>query len=337
MNRIIPLVLLLILSAFPAHAFDKLGIPVKCSIGKECFIQNYYDHDYGKGYHDYACQNMSYDGHKGTDFRVRDYVAMRQGVEVIASANGVVKARRDGMVDVNIKSINSSLIKGRECGNGVILTHEDGYETQYCHLKKGSVVVKKGQKVKKGDVLGDIGMSGMAAFPHVELQVRKGNMTIDPFMVNGHYFEQLPALNCKERNKLKEHMWDEAAAEMVTPYKSSALLNAWFTSSEPEAENAREGRFLEPSISRDAEMIVFWIDVMGLQLRDDLKISILDPEGNKVVDDHEVISRNRALYFRYLGKKSRNRFWKPGTYVGRVTLERDGTVIFSQDRELSVL
>ena len=51
-------------------------------------------------------------------------------------------------------------ISGKECGNGVVLVHDDGYQTQYCHLKKGSVAVKKGARVSEGDLLGFIGMSG---------------------------------------------------------------------------------------------------------------------------------------------------------------------------------
>jgi len=58
-------------------------------------------------------------------------------------------------------------VKGKECGNGVVITHGDGYETQLCHLKQASIIVQKGDQVKKGDILGFVGTSGASEFPHV--------------------------------------------------------------------------------------------------------------------------------------------------------------------------
>lgn len=317
----------------------ELGLPVKCRMGKECYIQNYVDHDKSESYHDYQCGHLSYNGHKGTDFRVRDYVDMRQGVDVIAAADGVVQAIRDGMVDINIEHLDPSVIQGRECGNGVIIDHGDNIVTQYCHLKNGSVVVKQGDTVQKGDVLGQVGISGMAAFPHVEMQIRKNDKAIDPFMINNDAFDEatLPVLPCEKRKKFAVHMWDEEAASVLLPYRPTALLNAWFTSSEPEAENAREGRFLEPSIARDAEMMIYWVDIMGLKLRDDLIMEIIAPNGEIIVRDHEIISRDRALYFRYLGKKAKNQFWQVGIYTGRTILLREGKRVFVHERQLTVL
>ena len=80
---------------------------------------------------------------------------------------------------------NAELLKGRECGNGVVLRHKGGWETQYCHLKQGSVLVKSGQEVWAGQELGFVGQSGKAAFPHVHLSVRKDGKVVDPFDPDG--------------------------------------------------------------------------------------------------------------------------------------------------------
>lgn len=327
---------ILSLGAFWAEAWAvELGLPVSCRYGKDCFIQNYVDHHGADGrFYDYQCGSLSYDGHKGTDFRLRDYVAMRHGVDVIAAADGVVKGVRDGMDDVNVYVIGEDQVEGRECGNGVLISHIGGYETQYCHLKGGTVKVKEGDAVSKGQVLGQVGMSGLAAFPHVELSVRKDGETIDPFIGDVTLSHTYP-LPCPFTPIKGSGLWDKEASKKLT-YRSTALLNAWFTSGEPSSEEARAGRFMEPSIARDAEMIVFWIDAMGLKLRDDLKLVIYDPDGEVLVDDHEVVGRDKALYFRYLGKKSKNHFWKEGKYTGEVTLLRDRKPIFHQIKELEV-
>ena len=63
--------------------------------------------------------------------------------------------------------------RDRNCGNGVVIRHADGWETQYCHLRRGSVQVAEGDRVEAGEPLGLVGMSGEANFPHVHLSVRR--------------------------------------------------------------------------------------------------------------------------------------------------------------------
>src|SRR4051812_25240187 len=88
--------------ALPDEAF-RIGLPVECALGSLCSVQNYVDLDPGPGRLDPGCGRLTYDGHDGTDIRVRDLVAMRAGVNVVAAAAGVVKATRDGMADVSIR------------------------------------------------------------------------------------------------------------------------------------------------------------------------------------------------------------------------------------------
>ena len=144
-------------------------------------MQNFFDHDAGPDRRDYACGRLSYDGHSGTDFRVADVPAMMRGVTVVAAAPGTVKGVRDGMADINLAEIGREALKGKDAGNGVVIDHGDGWETQYSHLRKGSVLVRRGQTVEAGTPLGLIGMSGAAEFPHVDFSVRHQGQEIDPF------------------------------------------------------------------------------------------------------------------------------------------------------------
>ena len=79
---------ILLLPPLAQGADFKLAFPVDCTLGQDCVIQNYVDVDPSKGWHDYQCGFLSYDGHKGTDIRIRDYRAMAEGVAVLAAADG---------------------------------------------------------------------------------------------------------------------------------------------------------------------------------------------------------------------------------------------------------
>jgi murein DD-endopeptidase MepM/ murein hydrolase activator NlpD len=63
-------------------------------------------------------------------------------------------------------------------GNAVILEHRFGYKTLYGHLNE--IIVKKGQRVRSGQIIGTVGNSGRSTGPHVHFEVWHKNRTIDP-------------------------------------------------------------------------------------------------------------------------------------------------------------
>ena len=136
-----------VLFSTSAVADFALQQPIDCVLGETCYIQQFVDHTPGLGVSDFRCAGMSYEGHKGTDFGLISLAQQRDGVNVLAAADGTVRGLRDGMDDILWKE-GSSDVAGRECGNGIVLSHEDGFETQYCHLAKGSVTVRQGQSVQ---------------------------------------------------------------------------------------------------------------------------------------------------------------------------------------------
>ena len=152
----------------PAVAEPQFGLPLNCPSDSICPIQQFVDVDAGSDARDPWCGTQTYDGHKGTDFRVLSLKDVARGVEVVAMADGVVKAGRDGMADRLVATEQDrQAISARECGNGLVLDHGDGFETQYCHMRQGSLGLAPGAEVRKGEVLGFVGASGLAAFPHV--------------------------------------------------------------------------------------------------------------------------------------------------------------------------
>src|SRR5262245_24798549 len=140
----------LVLTSGPAVALE-LGVPIACELGKDCFLQQYVDRDPGPGIKDYACGAVTYDGHKGTDIRVRTTADVQKHVAVLAAASGIVIGVRDGMRDHLVRTQEDrAAVADHECGNGVRIDHGDGWQTQYCHLRQASVRVNKGQQIAAG-------------------------------------------------------------------------------------------------------------------------------------------------------------------------------------------
>ncbi|WP_416898760.1 MAG: M23 family metallopeptidase [Minwuia sp.] len=314
--------LLLFLTFFPgapAMAADapRLGLPVQCEMGRDCFIQQYFDTDPGPGAADYTCGPMSYDGHRGTDFRVRDRQMMRDGVPVIAAADGVVVQTRDGMDDVDVSTIGRESLQGNDCGNRVGLRHEGGWLTDYCHLRKGSVAVGKGDRVRKGDVIGKVGMSGAAEFPHVHFSLYAGREIIDPFRSHP------PEVQCGET---RSTFWDPALAPVLA-YRPGGILDAGlFNRADLTWDDAKEGRARPETLERDSAALLIWTVIYGIRKDDVLQLRITGPDGAELfanrVDPHP---RNQAQAFRFSGKRLRAPL-APGRYQGLVQLIRDGRV-----------
>ena len=78
-----------LLVAAPLAAEVRFAQPIDCALNQDCVIQQFVDHDTTEGIADFACGIATYDGHKGTDFRVfpKD---LERGVAVLAAADGVV-------------------------------------------------------------------------------------------------------------------------------------------------------------------------------------------------------------------------------------------------------
>ena len=98
--------------------------------------------------------------HLGVDYRAAS------GSPVIAVANGVVlSAGWSG-----------------QGGRLVHIRHGSGYETLYMHLS--SIAVHAGQHVSQGDLIGRVGMSGLATGPHLDYRVKKNGAYLNPLLVH---------------------------------------------------------------------------------------------------------------------------------------------------------
>jgi hypothetical protein len=297
--------------AATAQAEPHLSLPADCTLGETCFIQQYPDTDPGPGAQDYMCGPLSYDGHKGTDFGLPSLAAMRAGVAVIAPADGTVLRIRSNMPDRLFNADTADTLKGRDCGNGMVIDIGDGWETQLCHMRQDSLTVRPGDKVARGDKLGLVGLSGRTQFPHVHLSLLRDGRVVDPFR---------PAAACG--GPVKDSLWADPPA-----YQPGGLLSAGFATNVPSYDAVKDGSTALERLTTDAPALVAWGYGFGARAGDVIRLTITGPDGTRIFEHEASLERAKAQFFRAGGRKARAGDWRPGTYTAEARLLRDGAVI----------
>lgn len=309
----------LILAPVQAGAFS-LDLPVDCTLNETCFIQQFTDRDPGPAATDYTCGPLSYDGHKGTDFALPTLKDMENGVTVLAAAPGTVRGIRDGMPDIASNAPNAPDLTNKDCGNGVVIAHADGWETQYCHLKHGSLRVKQGQTVTAGTPLGQIGLSGNTEFPHLHLSLRQNGKVVDPFSPGDTTRCGTP----------QSGIWST-----VIPYQPGGLIGAGFATEIPSFDAIKAGTATATHLPETAPALVLWTHIFGPRKGDRLTLQITGPEGI-ILSETVNIERSQARAMRAIGKRLRGPKWPSGHYRGRATLHRGSEMISHYDITLNI-
>lgn len=132
-------------------------------------------------------------GHMGTDY------AAPVGAPIWAASDGKIVFRGD---------------KGG-AGNMVILLHSNSLKTLYMHMSKFETGQKVGQRVKQKQVIGYVGMTGLATGPHLHFGVQKNGRYVDPESVDMQRDKNLPRSDRKAfRRKVREYQeaWIDAGA-----------------------------------------------------------------------------------------------------------------------------
>lgn len=122
---------------------------------------------------------MTWKAHKGTDY------AAPHGTPIKTTASGVVE--RTGYTAGN--------------GNYVKVKHNGTYSTQYLHMSK--ILVRQGQRVEQGQVIGKVGSTGLATGPHVCYRFWKNGVQVDPLA------QKLPntePMNAKHKAKYLDYI-----------------------------------------------------------------------------------------------------------------------------------
>ncbi len=303
-------------------------LPIACMPGENCWIVSYVDADRSKNAADYACGYKVYNKHKGTDFAVRDLAVMRRGfgvtvgsvpkpidrgVPVVAAADGVVLGARNGLPDVNYRKIGGvKVLKVKDCGNAVRIQHAGGWATQYCHMKNKSVQVRRGTRVKAGQWLGFVGLSGRTEFPHLHFQVSRNDVIVDPFTGLSQ------GSGC---GKTYAPLWNKAALKQLT-YRPTNIYMGGFTGRDPNAGRARAGKYRNVKVPRTAVALNLWADIFGLRKGDILLFEVFAPNRTRILAAKAIIRRTQIRKFLTAKRRRTAKLWLPGMYRGEVRLVR---------------
>jgi murein DD-endopeptidase MepM/ murein hydrolase activator NlpD len=304
--------LVLPLAAVRAQDAPTFSSPLECEIGKTCVVQNYVDHGTVSGARDYRCGFLTYHGHKGTDIRVAGSAAIEQDVAVIAAAPGRVRAARDGMPDVSVRAAGKQAVAGREAGNSVVIDHGGGWETQYAHLRKGSVAVRAGDSVRRGQRLGLVGLSGYTEFHHLHFEVRHWRAIVDPFV--GVEDSEPCALG-------RAPLWRKHELEALA-YVATGLLDAGIAAAPPVLSEGAVDRERTGSFAPTAAAAVFWVQIYGAREDDLEEIRLSAPDGRVLASRRGRIPGNKAQWLAYVGNRRADAPWPPGAYRGEYALLR---------------
>lgn len=305
----------------------ELRLPAQCELGKTCFMQQYPDMDAGGGVADPLCGSQSYDGHKGTDLRILSMKDMEKGYAVIAVADGKVLRIRDGEIDHLVETEDDrKRIAGRECGNGLVMQLEDGYEVQYCHLRKGSLAVKPGENVRKGDRLGEIGSSGLAQFPHVHITVSRNGEPLDP--LTGRKLSE----GCTSTLHEEASLFSRDIIEKLDLTKPEIL--ALGLAGTPIDHQALVNEGPPPEVSSTDRLFVAWAWFANLKKGSMIKLVLKDDRGSTLVDHtSEPLDRDKATFSAFAGKK---RTLPPGRYEIKISITQNDAVLRSTSATVTV-
>jgi murein DD-endopeptidase MepM/ murein hydrolase activator NlpD len=111
--------------------------------------------------------------------------SLHKGVDITAPTGTNVRTTADGVV------VQAEMVGGGY-GRLVIIDHGGGFQTYYAHLSK--ILVRAGQELRRGEVIGLVGSSGRTTAPHLHYEVHVGGAPINPnkYLANSGVFHQAP-------------------------------------------------------------------------------------------------------------------------------------------------
>ncbi len=218
---------------------------------------------------------------------------------------------RDGEEDVSVRERGLGSVAGRECGNGLVVDHGGGWTTQYCHMARGSLVVRQGERVAAGQRLGLVGLSGKTEYPHLHFTVRRGETVVDPFALDA-----APG-TCGSGGQATA--WTATVAAAM-PYASGAVLNAGFAAGPVTMSDIEGGTAGTPPRGPDAPALVAFFRAISLREGDVQRIVITGRTvASSSMAPREPLPRHQAQFMAFAGVRRPPAGFAPGESTGLST------------------
>lgn len=166
----------------PVDLPQQLIFPTAFTRNESFAVNNYADVDPRQNSRaDFAGGIFQYDGHNAWDLGPMNFAAQDAGFPIVAAADGVVSQAVDGNFDRKTNWDNTP-------ANYVIIDHGNNWNTIYWHLARDSVTVVPGQVVKAGDVIGEMGSSGISTGTHLHFTLRRFGFPVETMFDTATYF-----------------------------------------------------------------------------------------------------------------------------------------------------
>jgi hypothetical protein len=156
-------------AATPLYTFFPMG----GRLYRDLITLTFNDLDPTAGLLDWACGNLTYNGHDASDTIIRSFAEQAIGVPIFAVLPGTVVAAHDGEPDMNTSCTGTA--------NYVTIDHGNGRVCSYLHMKKNSVAVSDGQHVDAGQQIGLVGSSGCSQYPHLHFSSTQNGAKLEPY------------------------------------------------------------------------------------------------------------------------------------------------------------
>ena len=185
--------------------------------------------------------------------------------------------------------------------------------------------VRNGQQVKAGDALGLVGLSGETQFPHLHINVMKGDVHLDPFSSTA----STTACDASAANGAPQ-LWAPPVA-----YQPTSLINDGVTPDEPAPTQALDLPPTPAMFPASSPTLTYWVQLLNVKAGDILKLTITRPDGHVMGKLHSM-RETQAQFFSAVLMKGNGGSIAPGTYQLHVTLTRDGKALVNAGRSITV-
>ena len=183
--------------------------------------------------------------------------------------------------------------------------------------------------MEAGTPLGEVGLSGLTAYPHVHFEVRHDGKVVDPFTG----IAESTACTLDPLKAVEGALW---APELLPAIASNELriLDAGFAGGAVSPAELEVGLTPEQVASPVSPGLVFFARVMNMREGDQLRFVLEGPDGWGQEHAMAPVERSKATYVGFAGRKLKTDRWPAGRYTGRAELFRAGKVVATAQGEM---